>query len=90
MPPLGLGSLVGGNIARASGQTAQAVVDIVCNCQSIGEIAVVLVVLVGTAVEDVADIVVEVADIAVEVVDIAAGIGIVHQVLMSEMLLQPA
>lgn len=85
MPPLGSGSLVGGSIGleQAFGQTLGAGVDIVCSSQSIEEIAVVLVVLVDTAVEDVADIVVEVADIAV-------GIGIVDQVWMPEMPLLPA
>jgi hypothetical protein len=85
VPPLGSGSLVGGNIGRASEQTAGAVVGILCNFQSIGEIAVVLEVLADTAVEDVVDILVEVADIAV-----AVGIGIVDQVLMLEMRLLPA
>ena len=85
MPPLGSGSLVGGSIGleQASGQTLVAGADIVCSSQSIEEIAVVLVVLVDTAVEDVADIVGEVADIAV-------GIGIVDQVWMPEMPLLPA
>jgi hypothetical protein len=85
VPLFGSGSLVGGSIGlgQASGQTLEAVVDIVCSSQSIEEIAVVLVVLVDTAVEDVADIVVEVADIAV-------GIGIVDQVWMPEMPLPPA
>jgi hypothetical protein len=85
VPPLGSGSLVGGSIGleQASGQTLGAGVDIVCSSQSIEEIAVVLVVLVDTAVEDVADIVVKVADIAV-------GIGIVDQVWMPEMPLLPA
>ena len=85
MPPLGSGSLVGGStgLEQAFGQTLGAGVDIVCSSQSIEEIAVVLVVLVDTAVEDVADIVVEVADIAV-------GIGIVDQVWMPEMPLLPA
>jgi len=85
VPPLGCGSLVEGSIglAQASGQTAGTVVDIVCNPLSIGEIAVALVVLVDTAVEEVADIVVEVADIAV-------GIGIVDQAWMPEMPLLPA
>lgn len=85
VPLLGSGSLVEGStgLAQASGQTAGAVVDVVCNLLSIGEIAVALVVLVDTAVEEVADIVVEVADIAV-------GIGIVDQVWMPEMPLLPA
>jgi hypothetical protein len=85
VPPLGSGSLAEGSIglAQASGQTAGAVVDIVCNPLSIGEIAVVLVVLVDIVDEEVADIVVEVADIAV-------GIGIVDQVWMPGMPLLPA
>jgi hypothetical protein len=84
VPPLGSGSLVGDNIGlgQAFGQTLGVGVGIVCSSQSIEEIAVVLVVLVDTAVEDVADIVVEVADIAV-------GIGIVDQVWMPEMPLLP-
>lgn len=78
VPLLGSGSLVEGStgLAQASGQTAGAVMDIVCNPLSIGEIAVALVVLVDTAVEKVADIVVD--------------IGIVDQVWMPEMPLLPA
>ncbi len=76
VPLLGSGSLVEGSIGLA--QTWMP--DIVCNPLLIGEIAAALVVLVDTAVE-------EVADMAVEVADIAVGTGIVDQVWTPEMLL---